>query len=308
MAATDTVTGREVDLRGRAVYLRSVGAESGPALVLLHGIPTSSYLWRRCLPALAAALPGWRILAPDLPGYGRSAPRPGAGPRHLGCFLDALLRELGVADFALAGHDLGGLVALTYAASHARVDGAPRLSHLILLDTTIYPAPLLVLGLLPALVPPIAEVSFAWLARQDEAARRRRHVAGLRALLAPSTVLTPEDEAEYSAPYAGMTGWREARRSVRALAGQTAFVLHCLAHLRDVTVPTALIWGERDPFFPLATAERLRRAIPGARDPVHVVRGAGHFVPEDRPEEVADAIAAFLLTTPPTHRRLPAAP
>jgi pimeloyl-ACP methyl ester carboxylesterase len=297
-----------VDLRGRVVYLRSAGAEDGPALVLLHGIPTSSYLWRRCLPALAAALPGWRILAPDLPGYGRSAPRPGVGPRHLGRFLDALLGDLGVADFALAGHDLGGLVALTYAASHIHAAGAPRLSHLILLDTTIYPAPLLVLGLLPALVPPISEVSFAWLARQDEAARRRRHIAGLRALLAPGTALTPEDEGEYSMPYAGMAGWREARRSVRALAGQTGFVLRCLTRLRDVAVPTALIWGERDPFFPVATAERLRRAIPGARDPVHVVRGAGHFVPEDRPAEVADAIAAFLLTTPPRRPPRPAAP
>ncbi|HEX5501070.1 MAG TPA: alpha/beta hydrolase [Thermomicrobiales bacterium] len=294
MADANAITERDVDLRGRAVSLRTAGAEAGPALVLLHGIPTSSYLWRRCLPSLAAMLPGRRILAPDLPGYGRSEARPGAGPRHLGRFLDALLREVGVAEFALAGHDLGGLVALTYAVSHARATGAPRLTHLILLDTTIYPAPLLVLGLLPALVPPIAEVSFVWLARQDEAARRRRHTAGLRALLAPGTALTPADEAEYSAPYAGMAGWREARRSVRALAGQAGFVLRCLVRLGDVTVPTALLWGERDPFFPLATAERLRRAIPGAREPVHVVRGAGHFVPEDRPEEVADAIAAFL--------------
>ena len=64
-------------------------------MVLLHGLPTSSYLWRRCLPTLAESLPGWRILAPDLPGYGRSAPRPGAGPQHLGRFLDGKpLKEL----------------------------------------------------------------------------------------------------------------------------------------------------------------------------------------------------------------------
>src|SRR3954467_13801579 len=97
-AATGQMDASEtIDLRGIPVALRRAGAADGPALVLLHGLPTSSWLWRRCLPALAAALPGWRIVAPDLPGYGRSAPRPGAGPRHLGHWLHALLRELGVA-------------------------------------------------------------------------------------------------------------------------------------------------------------------------------------------------------------------
>ena len=75
---------------------------------------------------------------------------------------------------------------------------------------------------------------------------------------------------------------------------QTPFVLRCIAPLRDLTLPTRLIWGARDPFFPLATAERLRRAIPGAREPVHVVWGAGHFPQEDRPDEVARLIAEFL--------------
>ena len=60
-----------LELAGRPVFLRGAGAADGPALVLLHGLPTSSFLWRRCLPGLAAALPGWRIIAPDLPGYGR---------------------------------------------------------------------------------------------------------------------------------------------------------------------------------------------------------------------------------------------
>src|SRR5438270_251218 len=171
-----TITAHEVLLRGRLVYLRRAGAADGPALVLLHGLPTSSYLWRRCLPPLAERLPG----------YGRSAPRPGAGPRHLGRFLDALLRELAVERFAFAGHDLGGLVALTDAVVRAGRAGAvraasrapgPRLERLILLDTTIFPAPALVLGLLPAIVPPFADLYLAWLGRPGpamEALRRRR--------------------------------------------------------------------------------------------------------------------------------------
>lgn len=295
----------ELDLRGRSVFLRHSGAGDGPALVLLHGLPTSSFLWRRCLPGLAAALPGWRIIAPDLPGYGRSAPRPGAGPRHLGRFLHALLVELGVGRFVLAGHDLGGLVALTDAVAragrlgggpHPALDGGPRLERLILLDTTIYPAPLLVAGLLPAIVPPFADLSLAWLgrgsaARDDE--RRARYVAGMGQLLAPETRLTDAEWAEYARPYGSIAGWREATRSIRALAAQAPFVLRCLAHLRDLTLPTRLIWAERDPFFPLATAARLRRAIPGAEGSVYVIPGSGHFPQEDRPEPVTRLIAEF---------------
>lgn len=299
------VAGHIVSLRGRDVYVRSAGAATGPALVLLHGLPTSSYLWRHCLPLLVRALPGWRIIAPDLPGYGRSAPRPGAGPRHLGRFLDALLRELAVAQFVLAGHDLGGLVALTEAV--VRVGGVrddrrrggpgPRLERLVLLDTTIFPTAPLVVGLLPAIVPPFGDLYLAWLGRTGAALaayRRQRHIAGLRQLLAPGTVLTSADEAEYTAPYAEIAGWRQAQRSLRALAGQTRFVLRCAASLHLLTLPVLLVWGEHDPFFPLATAERLRRAIPGARDPVQVIAGAGHFPQEDRPVEVAAALAGFL--------------
>lgn len=310
MSAPPIVT-TTLNLRGRSVFLRQCGAGDGPALVLLHGLPTSSFLWRRCLPGLAAALPGWRIIAPDLPGYGRSAPRPGAGPRHLGRFLHALLAELGVGRFVLAGHDLGGLVALTDAVARAgrlgvkprpsfggapALAGGPRLERLILLDTTIYPAPLLVLGLLPAIVPPLADLSLVWFgrggpARDDE--RRAQYVAGMRQLLAPGTVVTDAEWAEYAHPYGPVAGWRETTRSLRALAAQAPFVLRCLAHLRDLTLPTRLIWAERDPFFPLSTAERLRRAIPGAEGRVHVIPGSGHFPQEDQPELVTRLIAEF---------------
>lgn len=295
-----------IPLRGLPVALRRAGATTGPALVLLHGLPTSSWLWRRCLPGLAAALPGWQIIAPDVPGYGRSPARPGAGPRHQGRWLHALLRELGVGRFALVGHDLGGLVALTDAVaraghspdpSHLAAAGGPQLERLILLDTTIYPAPLLVLGLLPSIVPPFADLYLAWFGRGGatrDAARRAHYIAGMRQLLAPATTLTEAEWAEYALPYGPMGGWREAHRSLRALAWQAPFVLRCLTHLGDLTLPTRLIWGADDPFFPLATAERLRRAIPGAEDRVHVIDGSGHFPQEDRPEEVVRLIAEFV--------------
>ena len=295
-----------INLRGLPVFLRHAGADAGPALVLLHGLPTSSFLWRHCIPPLAAALPGWRIIAPDWPGYGRSAARPGAGPRHLGRFLHALLSKLRVERFVLAGHDLGGLVALTDAvarrgelggAAHPALAGGPQIERLILLDTTIYPAPLLVAGLLPAIVPPFADLSLAWLGRggaaRDEE-RRAQYIAGMRQLLAPGTMLGDDEWAEYAEPYGPLAGWREATRSLRALAAQAPFVLRCLARLGDLTLPTRLIWAEHDPFFPLATAERLRQAVPGAEATIHIIPGSGHFPQEDRPDEVSRLIAEFV--------------
>ena len=312
MASADTqheqmaITTATVIVGGVPTFVRAAGAAAGPTLVLLHGLPTSSWLWRQCLPALALARPGWWIIAPDLPGYGRSAARVGAGPRDLGRWLHALLATLGVGRFVLGGHDLGGLIALTDAVARAtRADhparlGGPHLERLILLDTTIYPAPRLVLGLVPTLVPPFADLSLLWLGRGGaarDAARRAFYVAGLRGLLAPGTLLSEAEWAEYALPYGAMAGWREATRSIRALAPQTPFVLRRLADLRRLTVPTRLIWGANDPFFPLGTAERLRRAIPGAEGQVQVIAGAGHFPQEDHPDEVARLIADFLPLT-----------
>lgn len=301
----DTTASSTLSIRGYPAFVRHAGAASGPALVLLHGLPTSSWLWRRCLPALGAARPEWRIIAPDLPGYGRSAARPGAGPRQLGLWLHALLGELRVERFVLAGHDLGGLIALIDAVTrqglerkrHPARAGGPQLERLILLDTTIYPTPPLVLGLLPSIIPPFAELSLAWFGRggtRRDAARRAIYIAGMRQLLAPGTELSEAEWAEYAEPYGPIAGWWEVRRSIRALAWQAPFVLRCLASLRELTLPTRLIWGADDPFFPLYTAERLCRVIPGAEGSAHVIAGTGHFPPEDRPDEVARLIADFL--------------
>lgn len=258
------------------------------------------------MPDLAERLPGWQIIAPDLPGYGRSAPRHGAGPRHVGRWLHALLKARGIEEFALVGHDLGGLTALTDAVvrtgalgadTHPALAGGPQLTRLILLNTTIYPAPRLVLGLLPSIVPPFSDLALAWLGRGGAARdefRREGYVAGMRHLLAPGTVLTDAEWAEYALPYGPIAGWRAAQRSLRALSWQAPFVLRCLANLAHLTTPTRLIWAEHDPFFPLATARRLSRAIAGAEQTIHLVAGAGHFPQEDRPEEVSPLIADFL--------------
>ncbi len=255
---------------------------------------------------LADRLSGWQLIAPDLPGYGRSTPRRKAGPQQLGRWLHALLDQLGVRDFILVGHDLGGLIALTDAVArsgclngyrHPAHQGGPQLRKLVLLDTTIYPAPMLVAGLLPAIIPPFAELSLRWHGRGGTSRandRRRGYVVAMRQLLAPGTTISDAEWAEYAEPYGTVAGWQQTYRSIRALSRQAPFVLRCLHQLPCLTTPTALIWAEHDPFFPLATALRLQRAIGGATSTMQVIAGAGHFPQEDNPTAVARLIAAFV--------------
>src|SRR5688500_13768001 len=96
-----------------ALASRSTGNPGDPAVLLVHGYPESSYMWRPALDALAAA--GLHAVAPDLPGYGDSEPDPpGTWERHVEA-LERFRAEQGLGKVALVGHDWGGLIGLRWA-------------------------------------------------------------------------------------------------------------------------------------------------------------------------------------------------
>src|SRR5688572_7072818 len=114
--ASPAAAASSVEVRGLRVAYRAAG--EGPPVVLLHGWPTSSYLWRGVIPALAGA--GRRVIAPDLPGFGASEKPPDA-PYTIGFqaeVLDAFLGAVGVGRTALVVHDLGGPIGLRWAEDH----------------------------------------------------------------------------------------------------------------------------------------------------------------------------------------------
>lgn len=288
----------ELLVRGRRVCYRACGDGGSDGVVLVHGIPTSSYLWRNVLGPLSAALPGWRVVAPDLPGYGGSAPGRLAGPIAQAGFCADFAAVLGLERVVLAGHDFGGLAALCAALrqSGSVPPARARIVGLVLSDTTVFPTIPLVTGLLPASVPGLADALLAWTIRRGRRARalrRQRYLRGLRALLAPATVLSVDGQVAYAAPFADGAGWRQVRRDIRGLARDAPALARALSRLPGMATPVGLVWGEHDPIFPLATASRLRRLMPGSAS-LQVVGGAGHFVPEDQPYVMAQAIAAFV--------------
>jgi haloalkane dehalogenase len=252
---------------------KAAGTPGDPAVLLVHGYPESAHMWRDILPALAAA--GFHALAPDLAGFGDSEPDPpGTWERHVEA-LERFRAQQGLDEVALVVHDWGGLIGLRWACDHAGAAWALAIS-----DTGFFP-----------------DGKWHGLARQMQTEGEGEQIVdgtteeGFAAMLAQlSSGIGDADAREYFKAYADerrRRGQLELYRS--GDFGKLASYEGCLAALG---VPTLLLWGEDDPFAPVASAHRFQREIPGAE--LAIVEGAGHFVVEDAPEQYAELLVGFL--------------
>jgi haloalkane dehalogenase len=274
MAPTTRSGFAEVD--GRRIHYLEAG--SGPPVLLLHGWPTSSHLYRRVLPRLA---PHHRAIAPDLPGFGLSDKPPGASYsfRFYERTLEGLLAALSIERTALVVHDLGGPIGLYWAARHEE-----RLTRLALLNTLVYPEAswAVKLFVLATYTPGLR----SWLASP------RGIAAALRLGVAKPEHLTAEVLAPYQDPF------REApaRRALLA-AGHG---LHpdgfreIAAWIPRIAVPLLCLYGERDRILPdvADTMARVQRDVPAAK--LSSLPDCGHFLQEDAGDEVGRRLADFL--------------
>jgi len=252
----------------------------GPPVLLLHGEPTSSYLWRNVIPPLVAN--GHRAVAPDLIGFGRSDKPSDVGwytyDRHVSS-IAALVDALGLSGITLVVHDWGGPIGLRYAVEHEDL-----VDRLVILDTGIGGGR-----------PP----SDAWLQFRAAVRRLGGDVDPAR-LVESGTVngLDDETRAAYAEPFptpeskAGVLAFPEL---VPAEPGHpnTAPMDRVREALRSWTKPALVVWGAEDRALPPSLAHAFAELIPGAGTPL-VLDGAGHFLQEDRPDEVAAAIVRFL--------------
>lgn len=283
MSQVVTPEGTYLFVRGLRWFYRSAG--SGEPVILLHGIPTSSFLWRNVIPHLGD--PYW-VIAPDLPGFGRSdKPAAGAGSvSELAIRLGEFLERLGIDRCALVGHDLGALVAT------ALLERWPeRVTHLVVTNTSFRCerwrgegfSPLAALRL-----PLLGELALAlarpWMLR-----------LAMRPFLAEPERLERATLDGYWEPFE-----RSFRRTLLRLLRQPLFTTTELARWRTTlrercgagTIPVLIAWGARDPQFRVDEARELAGAIEGAR--LLLFERASHFLPEDRPRALARVIALFL--------------
>lgn len=260
---------------GDIAYLRS---GQGPPLVLLHGIPSSSYLWRDVIGPLSAT---FEVLAPDLLGYGDSDKRLdvdlsiAAQARYIVAFMETL----GVHQAAVAGHDIGGGVAQLMA-----VDEPQRVARLILIDSIVDNNW------------PIADIARLKEPAWDQIMVNIDLRAGLRKGLEAGMVtpgrVTDELVDEWTRPFQDLGGRRAYLRAARALnnrdlAGRSK-------HIDEIETPTLILWGANDKFLEPRWAETLHHKLRDST--VEIIDPGGHFLPLDRPDAVAEAITRFLRT------------
>jgi haloalkane dehalogenase len=249
----------------------------GAPILLLHGEPTSSYLWRNIIPQL----PGRRI-APDLIGFGGSDKPTDVGwysyDRHDDS-IRRLVEALDLTGITLVVHDWGGPIGLRLAVEHP-----DRFDRLVILNTGIGGGR-----------PP----SDTWL-RFREVVRELGGALDIGRLVEAGTAqgLADDVRAAYDAPFptpeskAGALAFPELVPT-EPDHPNTAPMNRVRDALRDWHKPALVVWGAEDAVLPVAYAERFVELIPGAQGPV-LIAGAAHFLQEDRPDEVAAAIRGLI--------------
>jgi pimeloyl-ACP methyl ester carboxylesterase len=266
---------RKIDVAGTTIAYRELG--SGPAVLLVHGWPTSSYLWRNVMPAIAARN---RVIAIDLPGFGESD-KPLDVRYSFGFFsraIDGLLAGLGVERVAVAGHDLGGPVALRWV-----LDNPARAAGLALLNTLVYPQfSAAVREFVAGLTDPAMR---ARLTSPDGLAQ------AMRLGVTDQSAITDDVIAAVVAPFEP----EDARRALAAagigLEPQGFVDLgRRLPHLR---APLRIVYGEKDRILTDVgeTVSRIQCDVPPAV--VTALPHCGHFLQEEAPETVGDLLAGF---------------
>ena len=261
-----TVDGHDLDV---AYY----DAGSGDPVVFLHGIPTNSFLWRE---AAAAVADERRVVVPDMVGYGNSSMRDGfdRSLRAQEEMVDELVASLDADTVSLVGHDLGGGVALRYAAHEP--DAVDRLvvSNGVSYDS--WPVPFISdLGL-----PETAEET---------------SVAEIQEMLEDTFADTLSRDEPREAFVEGMTApWRSAEGVTSLVRDASATNTNHTTEIDpgDITAETLLLWGADDEFQSIEYAERLREDVSDAE--LTALDDATHWVMEDRPEAYRAELREFL--------------
>jgi pimeloyl-ACP methyl ester carboxylesterase len=271
------VRGEFIDLDGARLYYYAAGTRGvGEPVIFLHGFPTSGHLWTDVIPLMPA---GHRLVVLDLLGYGRSDP-PNGRPLTLRAHASrvvALMDALGIARACVVGHELGGGVAQAMA-----IDAPTRVSRLALVDSVGFSGwPSRDVRFARALLRLTRRVAPGWLLGVLRADLERGYEDANRAV---------HSIDRFIRPFATEEGRNAFMQHLRALdAGETRALAE---RLGEITIPTAVIWGANDSFLPVKLGRRLAAAIPNAS--LTIVPGARHFVPEDAPRPLTDAIAALL--------------
>jgi haloalkane dehalogenase len=277
--------GDGTDTRLRVHYLDEGPADAAETVLLLHGEPSWSFLYRHMIPVLVEA--GHRCVAPDLVGFGRSdKPSPRTEytyQRHVDWMREALFDRLDLSGLTLVGQDWGGLIGLRLLAEHP-----DRFRRTVAANT-----------FLPTGDRAPGEAFERW---RNFSQNVEEFPTGFIVNSGCTTDLGPDVLAGYDAPFPDESykeGARQFPMLVPASPEDPAAPANRRAWevLAKLETPFLCAFGDSDPITKGAD-RHLREQIPGAAGQPHAtIEGGGHFIQEDRGPELAGVVAAFIAAT-----------
>ena len=274
-------------LHGERIAYRRAGT-TGPVLLLIHGMASSSATWE---PVLAALGERCQVIAPDLLGHGASD-KPRVADYSLGAYasgLRDLLTALGHDRATVVGHSLGGGVALQFAYQFPE-----RCERLVLVSSgglgkevhTILRA-----AALPGFGHVLRVFSGGWVTGAGGTAKQLLNRVGLRGTSDAEQSLTSLRALSDPATRAAFI---KTVRSVITAGGQSVSAIDRL--YLAAGVPTMLVWGDRDRIIPVDHARATHERILGSR--LEIVEGSGHYPHHDNPDGFVDGVLEFMADTP----------
>jgi len=293
------VSFRKLNVDGLNIFYREAGAEDAPAVLLLHGFPSASHMFRDLIPRLSDR---FRVVAPDFPGFGQSDMPSREGLSYtfakIADVIERFTEIAGLNRYAMYVFDYGSPVGFRLA-----VKRPERVTGIISQNGNAYEE-----GLSDGWNP----IRAYW--RQPT----QTHRDALRSLLTPETTLWQytygvDDPAAISPDSYSLDDFYMARPGAHDVqldllldyADNVALYPVFQNYLRTYTPRLLAVWGKNDPFFLPAGAEAFKRDVPGA-----VVRffDTGHFALETHADEIAVAIREFLIPDSTTRRSAETAP
>jgi len=274
------------EVQGLRVHYLDEGPADGQVVLLLHGEPSWSYLYRKMVPPLVAA--GLRCVVPDLVGFGRSD-KPASRTdysyaRHVEWMRSVLFDALGLSGITLLGHDWGGLIGLRLVAEHPK-----RFARVVVSNTG-----------LPTGDGRMSEAFANWQRFSQEVPE-----LPVGAIVAGGCSVRPSDDviAAYEAPFPDES-YKEGARIFPTLVPTRPDDPASGANRRAWQVlerfdrPVLVAFSDSDPITKGGDRVFLER-VPGTKGQPHrLIDGAGHFLQEDKGEELAGIVAAFVAANP----------
>ncbi len=278
---------RNIEIDGLRVFYRDAGPRDAPVILLLHGFPASSFMYRDLIEKLAA---DYRVVAPDYPGFGYTDAPPPANFNYtfdrLADFIDTFTARLGLERYALYMQDFGGPVGFRVASRHPE-----RVSALIIQNANAYEV-----GLPDSFWAPARAL---W---KDPSAANRDKIRELA--MSDASLEWNYTHGVSNPERVNPDSWILQRALLSRPGNKDAMVALLVdygnnldhydewqAYFRKHQPPALIVWGRNDQIFPAEGARAYLRDLPRAE--LHLL-DTGHFALEDKADEIASLMRVFL--------------